>query len=206
MRQMWLGVGRAQCTPSPAPRFLPRLFTSLGAWGLRAACLQLHPLQSHWPFLGPCLWWGSLLRLPEAGCPPAQPGACTGQWSQAGEAPVLGPCLMQGGACRHTWEATDLPRFSISRSRHWWAHELHLGRWGFVVGMSPSILWLPWSLSGKESACQCRRHRFGPWLGKMPWRREWEPTPVFLPGNPMDRGGCWAIVHGIAKSRIQLGN
>ena len=144
MRQMWLGVGRAQCTPSPAPRFLPGLFTSLGAWGLRAACLQLHPLQSHWPFLGPCLWWGSLLRLPEAGCPPAQPGACTGQWSQAGEAPVLGPCLMQGGACRHTWEATDLPRFSISRSRHWWAHELHLGRWGFVVGISPSILWLPW--------------------------------------------------------------
>ena len=26
------------------------------------------------------------------------------------------------------------------------------------------------------------------WLGKIPWRRKWHPTPVFLPGNPMDRG------------------
>ena len=33
----------------------------------------------------------------------------------------------------------------------------------------------------KESACQCRRHRFDPWVGKIPWRREWQPTPVFLP-------------------------
>ena len=167
--------------PSPALRFLPGLFTNLGAWGLQAACFQLHPLPTPWPFLGPCLWWG-FLRLVG---PSAQPGACTGQWSQAGEAPVLGPCLMQGGACRHAWEATDLPGFSISRSRHWWAHELHLmrGGVGFVVGMAPSVLWLPWSVSDKESACQCRRHRFDPWLGKIPWRREWQPTPVFLPGE-----------------------
>ena len=27
---------------------------------------------------------------------------------------------------------------------------------------------LPWWLSGKESACQCRRHRFDPWSGKIP--------------------------------------
>ena len=25
--------------------------------------------------------------------------------------------------------------------------------------------------------------RFNPWVGKMPWRREWLPTPVFLPGE-----------------------
>ena len=36
---------------------------------------------------------------------------------------------------------------------------------------------------GKESACQCRRHRFDPWVGKIPWRRAWQPTPVFLPGE-----------------------
>jgi len=31
---------------------------------------------------------------------------------------------------------------------------------------------------------QCRRHRkygFNPWVGKIPWRRKWQPTPVFLP-------------------------
>ena len=42
---------------------------------------------------------------------------------------------------------------------------------------------LPWGLSGKESACQCRRCEFDPWIGKIPWRRKWQPTPVFLPGK-----------------------
>ena len=40
--------------------------------------------------------------------------------------------------------------------------------------------------SGKEPACQCRRykrHRFDPWVGKIPWRRARQPTPVFLPGE-----------------------
>jgi len=37
--------------------------------------------------------------------------------------------------------------------------------------------------SGKESACQCRRCGFDPWVGKIPWRRKWQPTPVFLPGK-----------------------
>ena len=43
---------------------------------------------------------------------------------------------------------------------------------------------------GKEPAfavsCQCRRHkrcRFDPWVGKISWRREWQHTPVFLPGE-----------------------
>ena len=45
---------------------------------------------------------------------------------------------------------------------------------------------LPRWLSGKESTCQCRRHRrcgFDPWVGKIPWGRKWQPTPVFLPGK-----------------------
>ena len=42
---------------------------------------------------------------------------------------------------------------------------------------------LPWWLSDKESACQCRRYRFNPWVGKIPWRMAWQPTPVFLPGE-----------------------
>ena len=42
---------------------------------------------------------------------------------------------------------------------------------------------LPWRLSGKESTYQCRRHRFNPWVGKILWRRAWQPTPVFMPGK-----------------------
>ena len=40
---------------------------------------------------------------------------------------------------------------------------------------------LPWWLSSKEFPCQCRRPRFDPWLRKIPWRRKWQPTPVFFP-------------------------
>ena len=28
------------------------------------------------------------------------------------------------------------------------------------------------------------RHEFDPWVGKIPWRRKWQPTPIFLPGKP----------------------
>ena len=44
----------------------------------------------------------------------------------------------------------------------------------------------PGGASGKEPSCQCRRHKrcgFDPWVRKIPWRREWLPTPVFLPGE-----------------------
>ena len=42
---------------------------------------------------------------------------------------------------------------------------------------------LSWQLSGKEPNCQCRTRGFDPWVGKIPWRRERQPTPVFLPGK-----------------------
>ena len=40
---------------------------------------------------------------------------------------------------------------------------------------------LPWWLSGRESSCQCRKLLFDPQIKKIPWRRKWQPTPVFLP-------------------------
>ena len=42
---------------------------------------------------------------------------------------------------------------------------------------------LPMWLSGEESTCQFRRCEFDPWVGKVPWRRKWQPTRVFLPGD-----------------------
>ena len=53
---------------------------------------------------------------------------------------------------------------------------------------------------------QCGRPGFNPWVGKIPWRRTWQPTPVFLLGesqarirNSMDRGARRATVHGVTK-------
>ena len=69
--------------------------------------------------------------------------------------------------------------------------------WAAIYGVAQSrtrLMWLssssssdkmdfPDSSAGKESACQCRRcrrHRFGHWVGRSPWRRKWQPTLVFL--------------------------
>ena len=42
---------------------------------------------------------------------------------------------------------------------------------------------LPCWLSGKGITCQCRRLESNPWVGKIPWRRKWQPIPIFLPGK-----------------------
>ena len=47
---------------------------------------------------------------------------------------------------------------------------------------------LPRWLSGKESVCQCRLLGFDPWVGKIPWSRQWQPTPGFLPGKSNGQG------------------
>ena len=44
---------------------------------------------------------------------------------------------------------------------------------------------LPWWLSGKEFSGQCWKLGFDPWVGKIPWRRKWQPTPV---GGPQSMG------------------
>ena len=63
-----------------------------------------------------------------------------------------------------------------------------------------SLQQLPRQLSGKESACQCRRPRLDPWVGKIPWRRKWQPTLVFLPGKSHGREAWQYTVHRIAES------
>ena len=57
---------------------------------------------------------------------------------------------------------------------------------GHILRTSKKACGLPWWLSGKELTCQCRKHRryeFSPGVGKIPWRMEWQPTPVFSPGE-----------------------
>ena len=91
---------------------------------------------------------------------------------------------------------------------------------------------LPRWLSSKESACSCKRHKrcgFDPWIGKILWRRTWQPNPIFLPGKSHAQRSLagyspesdwqtasvflpWepheqykkATVHGVTRSWIQL--
>ena len=66
------------------------------------------------------------------------------------------------------------------------------------------IIGLPKWLSSTQSACQCRRHRFNPWVGKIPWRRKWQPTPVFLPRKSQQQKSLGATVHALTKSQTLL--
>ena len=59
-------------------------------------------------------------------------------------------------------------------------------------------------LSGKESICQWRRHRFNSWVVVFPWRREHgNPLQYSCLESPMDRGTWRATVHSISKSQTQ---
>ena len=51
------------------------------------------------------------------------------------------------------------------------------------------------------NAGECKRLGFHPWVRKIPWSRKWQPTPVFLPGESMDRGAWWVIVHRVQRVR-----
>ena len=65
---------------------------------------------------------------------------------------------------------------------------------------------LPWGPSGKESACQCRRYRFNPWVGKIPWNRKCNPLQYSCLENSMDRRVWWATVHGVTEIWTQFSN
>ena len=45
------------------------------------------------------------------------------------------------------------------------------------------LMGLLWWISDKEFPCQWKRRGFHYWVGKIPWRRKWQPIPVFLPGK-----------------------
>ena len=75
---------------------------------------------------------------------------------------------------------------------------------------SSTLAWkIPWMEEpGRQSMGSLRvRHDFATSLSLftfMHWRRKWQPTPVFLPGESQGRGAWWAAVYGVAQSRTPL--
>ena len=61
--------------------------------------------------------------------------------------------------------------------------------------------------SGREPSCQCRRHKtrgFNPWVGKIPWRRAWQPTPVSLPRESHGQRSLVGYSPGGHRSQTRL--
>ena len=90
-------------------------------------------------------------------------------------------------------------------------HEQSMGLQRFRHDWVTFTFTFPWWLSGKESTCQYRKCRFDPWVGKIPWRREWQPTPVFLPGKShgqrslagYSQWGCKRVRHHLGTKQQQ---
>ena len=93
------------------------------------------------------------------------PGESQGQRSLVG-------CCLWGRTESDTTETMQQQQYILPLMclfELWFTHGLYL-----VVGF-------PHSSVGKESGLQCRRLGFNSWIGKIPWRRNWQPTPVFFP-------------------------
>ena len=63
-----------------------------------------------------------------------------------------------------------------------------------------------WSLEGSINPPAVQETQVQSLGQEDPWRREWLPTPVFLPAEVPDRGAWWVTVHGAAKNQTQLSN
>ena len=128
-------------------------------------------------------YWNGLPCLPPRGCSQPREQTCVSRISC-----IAGRFFTTGT----TWEAHISPRFWISlpfRSPEYWGKfSVVYSRFLLVINFIHSSVYMsfPCSASGKEPACQCRRCKrcgFDPWVGKIPWRRARQPTPVFLPGE-----------------------
>ena len=88
--------------------------------------------------------------------------------------------------------------------------EIVLSRGGCVQGsvesaVTPGHLGLPRWLSGKQSACQCRRSRFDPWIRKIPPEQEMAThSSILALENPTDREAWRATVQEVAQRWAQL--
>ena len=105
---------------------------------------------------------------------------------------------------RGAWQAT-VQRVAKSQK---WLKQVSMHAWDlsvfFFTTASESTITSKWRLSGKESAWQCRRPGFNPWVYKIPWRRDWQPTPVFLPGKSQGQRSLVGYSPWGCKGRTQL--
>ena len=99
-------------------------------------------------------------------------------------------CLGQGSCLLGRWQGIQSWRIKVVLAK--WSKwnqpikvicKMPLQKFVLIIIHMCSIIGVPWWLSSKEPACQGRGHRFHPWVGKIPWRKKWQPTPVFLPGK-----------------------
>ena len=73
--------------------------------------------------------------------------------------------------------------------------------WRLAQGASQAAQWFK---KKNKPACWCRRYRFGPLGWKIPWKRNWQPTSVFLSGELHRQRSLLGYIHGVSKSWTRL--
>ena len=88
----------------------------------------------------------------------------------------------------------------------WWFLRRPLINYKLSYEICNLCLWtgLPWWLRWSRICLQCGRPGFDRWVGKIPWRRERLPTPVFWPGEFQGQRSLAATIHGVTKSQTWL--
>ena len=104
--------------------------------------------------------------------------------------------LLDSRSCLWTGRPGMLQSMGSQRVGHDWETELN---W-----LKCEAEGFPGGTSGKESAPQCRRHGFDPWVRKIPWSRKWQPTSVFLPGKSHGQRSLVGYSLWIIKSHTPL--
>ena len=102
------------------------------------------------------------------------------------------------GMVRSTLSTKKLFAGVLDRSENWISLVHSFGKdkiFGYLLGYNG----LPWWLRWERICLQSRRPRFDPSVRKIPWRREWQPNPVFLPGESHGQRSQASLVQGSQK-------
>ena len=149
----------------------------------------------------------------------------TGTWLRRGERFQPGPQSQSGTSSWKEWLCWDSEwerertldnhiQSTLSSARYKVDPRLALG-WGCWIRLVAVVMerrgsiqelilsnnWcgFPGGSDCKEIRLQCGRPGFDPWVGKIPWRRKWQPTPVFLPGESHGRRSLVGYVIGMRQ-------
>ena len=86
--------------------------------------------------------------------------------------------------CISPWKDSFTPPASPPASSTKPLLQLTLSEWLFFLYCSERASQVATEVKNlPANAGRCKRRGFNPWVGKIPWRRKWQPTPVFLPGE-----------------------
>ena len=137
------------------------------------------------------------------------PQAQRREWSEPFRAAGLASAGSGGrcAGCGAAWLGVSLGLTIISQVCDLGEHSISCPSASSSVKWGPKMIPTVSGANDKEPTYQCKRLkrcRFDPWVQKLSWRRAWQPSPGFLPGESHGQRSWGATVHRVAKSGTRL--